>query len=70
MCIIAVWSQSLRYQVTPSDRKAIRRRDGNYYVAGSQSLRYQVTPSDPTKFTLHSSYCKVAIPSLSGHSFG
>ena len=37
------FSQSLRYQVTPSDEEE---RGDSYRVLGSQSLRYQVTPSD------------------------
>ena len=63
-------SQSLRYQVTPSDF-GCRIDPKAYPYIESQSLRYQVTPSDTSCYprsglSLHS----VAIPSLSGHSFG
>ena len=36
----------------------------------SQSLRYQVTPSDSLAYRLPPDEEGVAIPSLSGHSFG
>ena len=61
-------SQSLRYQVTPSDCNLPKLLG---ILERSQSLRYQVTPSDQ-KSVLKRGRKKitVAIPSLSGHSFG
>ena len=38
------WSQSLRYQVTPSDKTVLSLMSND--IMKSQSLRYQVTPSD------------------------
>jgi len=38
--------------------------------SGSQSLRYQVTPSDKVGILDNERVENVAIPSLSGHSFG
>ena len=43
-----VLSQSLRYQVTPSDSE--RSSKGSLKTCWSQSLRYQVTPSDRQGF--------------------
>ena len=61
-------SQSLRYQVTPSDGEKFE-IPGTAFKA-SQSLRYQVTPSDSAPESDQLGCPAVAIPSLSGHSFG
>ena len=64
-------SQSLRYQVTPSDAKKYGKIIFLSEGSMSQSLRYQVTPSDREGGRKSLQQCSwVAIPSLSGHSFG